>query len=193
VRKLIEQDHLLPVLFSKKYDPQKKAWTDKPPTMGMALDYFTKSVRKITEDKKTGLVSVTVEWRDPQMAANWAAQLVQIANQTVRKQTISEAKQNLEYLKQEMTTATFETVRESILRLTQVNMNQAMLAQVQNDYAYAIIDPPEVAERNKFVKPQRAIELAVGILLGLMIGVGITLFRARRKVILPALQALPAP
>lgn len=183
VRKLIEKDHLLPVLFAKKYDSENKAWKGTPPTMGTALDYFTKAVREITEDKKTGLVSLTVTWRDPAIAAQWATQMVMIANQTVRDTTIKQAAQNIQYLNKEMQGATFETVRESIVHLTEANMNQAMLAQVQNDYAYAIIDAPEVSEKNKFVKPQRAIEISVAILLGLMISASYILLRNRNLII----------
>ncbi len=171
VRTLIEKDNLLPVLFSSKYDSKTKAWKDTPPTMGNAVDYFTRSVRTITEDKKTGLIKVEVRWRDRQLAAQWASQLVAIANRTVRDAAIKQAQKNLQYLKREMAGETFETVRESLLRLTQINMNQAMLAQVQSDYAYVIIDAPEVAEKDKFVRPQRAVEIAVAILLGILLSV----------------------
>lgn len=181
-RQLIEKERLMKVLFARRYDFKNNRWKDEAPTMGATLDYFTKSIRSVNEDKQTGLVTVAVRWRDRFQAAKWASDLVDIANQAVRTSAIAEAKQNLTYLNNEVRTTQVESVRESVIQLTENSLNQAMLAQVQNDYAFRMIDAPEISEKNNFVSPRRPLEVAAGMLIGLLVGFGFAFLRHRKAI-----------
>ena len=50
------------------------------PTMEDAYRLFD-SIRNVDEDIQTGLVTVTVDWSDPKLAAEWANGLVQDVNE----------------------------------------------------------------------------------------------------------------
>lgn len=71
--KVISRLDLLKVFFHEEWDPASKAWKDpaKPP----ALEDGVKALRGITrvnDERRTGLVNITVEWKDPALASEIA-------------------------------------------------------------------------------------------------------------------------
>ena len=77
--KYIEKSNLLPLLFENLWDEEKKTWILEPnqdePSHNdgyiALLDAIT-----IDEDKKTGLITLFISWSDPEVAAQWANDLV---------------------------------------------------------------------------------------------------------------------
>ncbi|MCC6544181.1 MAG: hypothetical protein IT392_06715, partial [Nitrospirae bacterium] len=55
--KMIEKYNLLPVLFSKKWDKDKKGWIEKPPTMWNGIRALN-SIIKVTNNIKENTISV---------------------------------------------------------------------------------------------------------------------------------------
>jgi len=49
-------------------------------------------------DPKTGLVTLSITWNDPNIAAKWANGLVRMANDYLRDQAIEESERNIAYL-----------------------------------------------------------------------------------------------
>src|SRR3569623_1512800 len=80
----IKDEQLLPVLFSDMWDPQKQTWLVKDqkdaPTLRRAYQVFDGNIRTISQDKKTGLITLAIEWKDPEEAARWANLLVERLN-----------------------------------------------------------------------------------------------------------------
>lgn len=71
--KVISRLDLLKVLFEKEWDPLRKEWRD--PERAPALEDGVKALRGITrinDERRTGLVSITVEWKDPALASEIA-------------------------------------------------------------------------------------------------------------------------
>jgi uncharacterized protein involved in exopolysaccharide biosynthesis len=69
--------NLMPALFESRWDAQARAWKPNkngPPTQAQAFRAFSR-LRSIVEDKKTGLITINVDWRDRKEAALWANEL----------------------------------------------------------------------------------------------------------------------
>src|SRR5579859_7195596 len=68
----IREHNLLPILFHSQWDPQLHKWRNpdprKQPTVWKGNKFFEK-IRLVTEDKKSGLVTMTITWTDPVLAA----------------------------------------------------------------------------------------------------------------------------
>ena len=183
-RDFIESENLLPILYADRWDPQAKRWRPdkKPPTLGQAVKRLINGVISIEDDHRTGLVTVTVDWYSPQLAAQWANGIVELANDRLRTEAIHTAQNSLEYLDKELAKTNVVEIRQAIYRLTEQQVNNAMLANVQREYAFRFIDravPPEI----KF-SPKRAVMGAVGAALGLFVGVLMVYLRrvrARRR------------
>jgi LPS O-antigen subunit length determinant protein (WzzB/FepE family) len=56
-------------------------------------------------------------------------------------------------------------------------MSKAMLASVRQDYAFRTLDPALPPDVDAYVKPMRALIVALGLLLGGVLGTGFVLLR----------------
>ncbi len=73
ISEFINDHQLMPVLFEKKWNASKKEWNvddqDDVPTASDAYDLFNKKILDVSVDKKTGFVTLGVEWEDPKLAS----------------------------------------------------------------------------------------------------------------------------
>lgn len=174
VEEYVHRNNLLPILFADRWDSKKRDWLDsaQPPTLWLGVDYFTKNVLRIREDAKTGLLIVSCEWHDPQLAANWANGLVSLANELVRQRDIRDSEKNIAYVRTQIDNTNVLEIKQVIYRLIEAEMKTLMLANARQEYAFAIIDPAVKPERH--IRPRRSIiailGTSVGGLLGLFIG-----------------------
>ncbi len=190
----IKDEKLLPVLFSEVWDVQSSGWkTQGPediPTIRKAYDVFDRSVRSITQDKKTGLITLSIEWEDPQLAARWANIMVARLNQHEQQAAISEAEKSLTYLKDQLAKTSVLEMQQSIYRLIEAQTKNIMLASARDQYALSVIDPAVVPETKS--KPKRKLIVVIGFAAGLFLAVMIALLvSAIRKLRINAAENLP--
>lgn len=179
----IAERNLLPVLFRSKWDADKKTWNtsdpDEIPTLWKAEKKFRKKIRSVNEDKKTGLVTLTLTWRDPQQAADWANELVTRANRSLRTRAIEQSKKNLEYLNEQLAKTSVVELQKAIYGLTESEIKKIMIANGSDEYAFRVIDPARVAEERS--SPLRGVMISVGFLAGLMLGIVMALAGPKRS------------
>ena len=149
--KYIEQHDLLPVLFPKSWDARNKRWLQTNPlyvpTVWKGNEYFKKKVRVVVTDAKTGLVTMTIGWPDPHVAAKWANDLVAMTNDYLRKKAIDESERNIGYLNDQAAKTDVVAVKQAIYTILQTEINKAMLARGNAEYAFKILDPAVPPER----------------------------------------------
>lgn len=156
-RQFIEDENLLPVLFAEKWDPSTKTWKSTDPKLQPDLrdgiEYFDKNVRKVREDKKTGMVNMSIEWKDPAVAAEWANLLVTRLNDHMRVRALAEAETNVTYLRRELESSQIVTLQQSIGRLLEGELQKVMLARGNSEFAFKVIDRAQPPKRRS--RPQR--------------------------------------
>jgi uncharacterized protein involved in exopolysaccharide biosynthesis len=180
VSQYISRENLLPVIYAKRWDAQRKTWIPsffgKIPTVWLGTKYFIKNIRTITDDKKTGLVTVSVDWRDPALAARWADDLVTLANDDLRNRAIEESERNIAYLDEQLAKTNVVELRTSIYQLMEGEIKKVMMARGNHEFAFRIVDPA-VAPQEK-ISPRPVLMSAVGALVGILIS---ALFMVRRE------------
>ena len=147
----IEQHKLLTVLFADSWDAEARKWrtrADRTPDIRDAIYFFDRKVRRIVEDRKTGLVTLRVEWKDPVLAARWANEMAREINRQTRDRALRTAKANIAYLQSEMEATRLVTLREAIGRLLESEMQKLMLAQGNEEYAFRVIDKGRVPKHS---------------------------------------------
>jgi uncharacterized protein involved in exopolysaccharide biosynthesis len=178
VETFIKDMNLLPKLYPSKWDEEAGAWKSndpsRTPTTWQAYTLFTREVMKVIEDKKSGLVSVVVEWKDPQEAQQWATELVARTNAYLRAAAIQEGEKNLAYLEQQSRTIGQVELREALYNLVEAEQKKLMLAKGGDEFALKTIDPAVVP--TKRARPKRAVAVAIGFLVGAFGGAGLALF-----------------
>lgn len=175
----IADNGLLPVLFPSNWDPDAGRFRGDAaswPTLADGFRLFDGAVRTVERNKDTGLVTLTIEWTDPQRAAQWANELVERLNSEMRRRAIQRTGGSLEFLEQELTrTRTVET-RQAISRLVEAQVNQRMLANVTQEYAFRFVDRALPPGRHDRSWPPRLLMVIGGFLFGLIASVGTILF-----------------
>ncbi len=161
----IKQNDLLPVLYPKLWDPLAKKWkvTDpkKMPTLWKANLMFKTKIRDVKTDGKTGLTTVSITWTDATVAAQWANELVRLANDRLRTQAIYEGERNIAYLTEQAPKMDVIGVKEALFSILEDELSKVMLARGNVDYALRIVDPAFVPEST--ASPKRWLWLFVGM------------------------------
>jgi uncharacterized protein involved in exopolysaccharide biosynthesis len=171
----IGANRLLPVLYAKRWDARTQRWKEtdpeKIPTLWKASEYFNKHVRNVATDPKTGLVTVTVTWTDPHLAAEWANDLVKMTNDSLRNRAIEESDRNIAYLNEQASKTDVVGVKQAIYALLQNEINKEMVARGSDEYALKVLDPAVAPEAPSSPDPVLWVLLAMfaGVLLSVFV------------------------
>jgi uncharacterized protein involved in exopolysaccharide biosynthesis len=175
----IRDHNLLPVLFAKEWDPVAKTWRvsnpEKKPTLWRASERFKHDVRDVTESTKTGLITLTVTWTDPHIAADWANELVKLTNDSMRERAITDTERNIAYLNAQAAKTDIAQVRTAVYAILESEIRRAMIARGTEEYALKVLDPAVAPELPS--APKRTIWVIVGFVTGLLLSVFIVLVR----------------
>lgn len=182
-RTFIEKKKLLPILFANKWDEASGRWKTSPektPDLRDAVEYFEKHVRRVGEDRKSGLITVTVDWKDPSAAAEWANEMALQINEQMRERALKDAAASIAYLRSELEATNQVSLQQAIGRLLESQMQNMMVARGNVEYAFRVVDsahPPK-----KRFKPQRTLLTLGAALIGAFLATGyIALFGRKRK------------
>ncbi len=155
----IKDEKLMPILFADAWDDAKHGWKepdpDKQPTLWDGYRLFSESVLSASSDKKTGLITVAVEWKDPDIAAKWANTLVARLNRYLREKAIRQSHIKLKYLNDELARTAIEDQRKALFELISQEQKKAMLANTQKEFAFQVIDPAVTPDKK--AKPKRSL------------------------------------
>jgi uncharacterized protein involved in exopolysaccharide biosynthesis len=177
----ISERGILPVLFAGRWDSSEKRWTTSDPEDVPSLEdgyrKLTRKVLRIEDDKERAVVMLSVDWVDRKLAAEWANQLADRLNQTLREKAIQEGDRSIKFLNDELSRTTLVELRQAIYRLVESQEQEIMLAHVREDYAFRIIDRARVSDADRFVRPNRPLVILLGLLAGLTVGAVIVAMR----------------
>ena len=185
VREFIVSRGLQPILFpvsgSDRGLVSRVLGREKERTLEDSVDLFLESILHVARDRRTGLVRVAIEWKDPAVSADWANGLVQSANERLRQAAVGDSRRAVEYLTSELERNASIEVRQSIYRIIEAQMNAAAAANASPEFAFKIVDPAVAPDREDYVRPKKVV-LAAGLgLLFLSVAATVTLWSVRRQ------------
>lgn len=174
----IQENNLLPVLFADVWDEQSQDWLpevqEEPPTLQQAFKKFAE-MRTVSTDKKSGVVTLSIQWTDPEQAALWANDLVVRLNAEMRARAVEDATKSIRYLEEQLRQTSVVELQQSIYRLIEAQTKSIMLANVREQFVFKVIDPAVVPEER--IKPKRSLIAVLGFMLGGMLGVLLVFLR----------------
>lgn len=152
------------------YDPDSKKWVRdaKPsrpsePTSYEVFEAFSKMI-SISQDAKTGLVRLTVEYYAPSVAHGWVEALVKEINQYFQMRDMAEAARNIDYLRIKINETSIADMQSVFYRMVESQMKTLMLAEVSDEYLMKTVISPVVPEVKS--KPKRSLICVLGVVLG---------------------------
>jgi uncharacterized protein involved in exopolysaccharide biosynthesis len=144
IAKYIETNQLLPVLFQEVWDASAESWKVPPgeePTLWKATRKFVDDIRDVSSNTESNLVTLTIKWRDPLVAAKWANDLIKLVNEHQRARAIEESERHIQYLKEQVSRTAEVEARQVIYEVMQGEINKVMLARGREEYAFRVVDP----------------------------------------------------
>ena len=171
LKKFISSRKLLPIIFDDLWDKPSKSWkTIEGQEELTTLDGIPPLQRAIeVEQEKSGLITLSISWNDPFVAAQLANDLVKQINNQLRERAIADSKKRVGYLEQELAKTTLQDMRAVLYNLLEFEKQKAMLANVNEDFALEVIDPAVAPESR--TKPNRKLIVVLGGVCGVFLGI----------------------
>jgi uncharacterized protein involved in exopolysaccharide biosynthesis len=157
IKKIVEENDLMPLLFPDEWDARKKTWIERDPEKQPTLWDAYRLVNKIlivSTDKESNLTRVAMERKDPNQAASWLRLFIETLDKHLKDQAIKEAEANISYLNEQIEESPLLEMRQALYGVIAEQTRQIMLAKAQQYFAFKIIDPPEPPDRK--YKPKRS-------------------------------------
>jgi uncharacterized protein involved in exopolysaccharide biosynthesis len=175
----IQQNGLMPILYPKLWDAASGRWKISDPKAMPTLwkaDVAFRKIRAVVQDPKTGLVTLSITWRDPALASQWANGLVALTNMQMRDRAIRESERNIGYLRDQATKTELVPVQMALSTLMESQYKQSMLAGGNDEYALKVIDPAAPPESPSSIR--RIFVILGGLLGGLFVAILFVLVRS---------------
>ncbi len=179
ITQFIDEFKLTPILFEKQWSKETKQWKVKKPSNEKVYKKFSKNMLNVTRNQKTRLITVSLEWKDPNQAAQWLNNLIKKLNEELRQQTIDNAKRSIAYLQEQVNETSLAELQNMLYRIIEEHTKNITLAKVNDEYVMKVIDPAVPPETRS--KPNRKLIVSFGFLIGVMLGVFLALVANNKR------------
>jgi uncharacterized protein involved in exopolysaccharide biosynthesis len=171
LKKFVEEKNLLPVIFEDFWDAASNSWKLHVGQEAFIPEDGISAIRGAVDVDldKSGLITLSITWKDPAVAAEWANDLVKQLNEQLREKAIADSQKRVGYLEQELAKTTLQDMRAVLYNLLESEKQKAMLANVNEDFALEVIDPAVAPETRE--KPKRKLIVALGGVCGGFLGI----------------------
>ncbi|HHX8467654.1 TPA: Wzz/FepE/Etk N-terminal domain-containing protein [Vibrio diabolicus] len=170
------------ILNEELYNSNTGEWLREPnglrgvtPTAQEAFEVFSKEVMSVSQDKESGLYTVSVKYYSPYVAQQWVNWLIEDINKVMRERTIKETSQNLKYLNTQLQKTAIAEMQSTFYKLIEEQTKSLMLAEVQDEFVFKIIDPSVLPEIKS--SPKRTMICLLGTVLGFVLGMVVILLK----------------
>ena len=171
------------IFDSNKYDKKNKAWIDEKPGMEIAHERYFLSNLTVSENNKTGFISLAFEHISPEFSYQMTNSILAEANNIVRLQHMEEAARSLSYLNSALKDTLEIGTKSSITTLIEAQLKIQMLTKVRTNYILRPIDKPYLPERKAAPSRLRFILLSslFGLIVSMFVGMYLHYFNPDRK------------
>ncbi|MDC1208354.1 Wzz/FepE/Etk N-terminal domain-containing protein [Litorivicinus sp.] len=161
------------------FDPIAKQWLREvnPPQLAEPSEeeLYNKFLDSliIMKEKASPLIVVSFEHQSPLLGFDILRRIIKRLDDYARKKDKTKSEQSIKYLENKLSETRLVEVERALYQMIESQTKTLMLAEVNADYVFQVIDPPQVPERQ--VSPKRAHIVILSTLVGGMIGVLIVL------------------
>ena len=163
------------------FNTETDQWVREPPPgkqaepSGWELYGAFKGMLSVAEDKKTGMVTVSVEYYSPEIAKQWVDKVVAAINTHMQSRKLERVNRNITYLEKQVEKTAIADMKEVFYTIIEEQIKSKMLAKASPEYAFVTVSPAMVPEEK--TQPKRALICILGTLLGGMLSVLLVLVR----------------
>jgi len=149
------------------------------PSSQEAYEEFVE-IMSVNQDKKTLLVTLSVEHKSPFIAQQWVEIMIDQIDQVMRDQDRQTATKSIEYLNSLAPTVNYEEIKKALFSLQQEQMKRLMMVEANDNYTFKVLDSPIAPEVKS--RPKRSLIVILGTILGMVLSaLGVLVFYYTRK------------
>ncbi len=175
---IMKQHNLLPIFFEEKSlrgkSEDQKIWN--------GIRYLQDTL-KVVPNQKDNSIQVSMEFRDPKIAADVVNYTLLELTDHMSNEARRVADTNRKYLESQIDKTADPFIKTKIYTLIAQQIETAMMAEVKENFAFKILDPPRVPDKK--IKPKRTqmaiIAFVVSLFLGIFVAFGHEYWRNHRE------------
>lgn len=164
------------------YDIDSNTWVrdisypkQKIPSAQESFKAFKSKHLSLSEDKKTGFITLSIKHKSPYIAKEWVELIVNEVNSFYRKKDKAESEKAVNYLNKQISMTTLSEIKQVVAQLLQEETKKLTLIEANQSYVFDYIDPPAVMERKS--EPSRAKICILISLFGGMLSIALVLLK----------------
>jgi uncharacterized protein involved in exopolysaccharide biosynthesis len=196
--KVIERYQLLPVLFYKQWDTEKKDWKrgislNPLVYVGKLVDALTPgepqgarkrdsgapdlwdglrmldSIVGVNQNVRENIIIITVDYYDPVMATKIVEYFLTALTDHMSSEARRVATINQKYLEEQLGKTADPLIKQKIYNLIAQQLETSMMAEVKENFAFKVVDPPRVPDKK--IKPKRTQMALLSFVVSIFMGV----------------------
>ena len=158
------------LINDEAYDVENDQWlienevgTKGPPRSWILYLAFV-GLLDISEDKDTGMVSVSIEYYSPYIAKQLVDLYIESINSFMQQRQVDKVTRNITYLEQQIGKTSIAEMQEVFYNIIEEQIKTKMLAEASPDFAFTSVSPSMVPDQK--IKPNRALICILGTMFG---------------------------
>jgi uncharacterized protein involved in exopolysaccharide biosynthesis len=164
MEKVINKHNLLPVFFSKdkleEMTESGKIWN--------GIRYL-RDIYKINNNLREGVIAISVQFKDPKTSADIINYILTELTDYMSSEAKRVAETNREYLESLIVKNTDPLIQNKIYSLIAHQIEISMMAEVKENFAFKILDPPKTPDRK--IKPKIRTNIQFSFAISLFFGI----------------------
>jgi uncharacterized protein involved in exopolysaccharide biosynthesis len=169
MERVIKRHKLIPIFFKK--DLKETSNNDKT---WKGIRYL-KSIFDVKHNQREGIIELSAEFKDPRIAADIINYILTELTDYMSSEAKRVAETNKKYLESLLDRNSDPLIREKIYSLIAQQIETSMMAEVKENFAFKIIDPPRAPDKK--IKPKRRMNVMLSFVVSLFAGVFIAFFK----------------
>ena len=164
------------------YDTSSNSWIrdfsypqQQIPSSQESFEVFKIKHLSLSEDKKSGFITLSIKHQSPFVAKQWAELVVDEVNAFYRQKDKSESEKAVSYLNQQISMTGLSEIKLVLAQLLQEEIKKLTLVEANQYYVFDYIDPPAVMEKKS--EPKRSLICILSALFGGILSIVLVLIR----------------
>jgi predicted glutamine amidotransferase len=121
-------------------------------------------------------MTIKFDNKDPNFAKEMADHYLTELSETLREETLKDAKENQRFLRRQLEQTPDALMKEKISAMLAREIEKEIFARAQTYYSFQVLDPPFVPDLDKKVKPKRALICILSVTVAFFVAVFLAFF-----------------
>jgi uncharacterized protein involved in exopolysaccharide biosynthesis len=162
--RILVKHNLFPVLFSDK----SPRWKTEEEKMWAGIRFLETAIR-INPVQKDNIIQITADFKDPKVARDLINFILMELIEYMSSEAKRVAETNKRYLESQLDKTADPFIKTKLYSLIAQQIETSMMAEVKENFAFRLVDPPRVPDRK--ISPKRTQMVAVALTASLFLSI----------------------